>query len=50
MKRNNAISKKSMPADARRVTNSDGKRVWIIGGKEYPTKREYFDATKKAHE
>ncbi len=36
MKKNTRkISKKNMPKDLKRITNKDGKRVWVTGGKEY---------------
>jgi hypothetical protein len=28
-------SKKFMPADLKRITNAEGKRVWITGGREF---------------
>lgn len=36
----NRPSKKNMPEDLKRVTNSDGKRVWITGGKKYTSLAE----------
>jgi hypothetical protein len=45
-KHNNPISTKSLPKDARRVTLPDGRRAWIIAGKEYASKREYLDSLK----
>ncbi|MFA5208310.1 MAG: hypothetical protein WC428_06735 [Candidatus Paceibacterota bacterium] len=30
-----------------RITNSQGKRVWMIGGKEYATLAEYAASSKK---
>lgn len=40
------ISKKNMPKDLKRVTNKDGKRVWITDGKEYASLAEVNDALK----
>ena len=37
-----AFVKKLLPEGARRITKSDGVRVWLINGKEYPSKRAYF--------
>jgi len=33
------FSKKKMFPGAERKTNIEGRRVWVIGGKEYPTLR-----------
>ena len=41
-KQNFVFSKKFMPPNAQRVTKADGRRVWIINGKEFANKREYF--------
>lgn len=40
------ISKKNMPKDLRRITNKQGKRVWVTGGKEYATLNEVNDTLK----
>ena len=45
-KRDNPISKKFLPKDAHRVTLPDGRRAWIIGGKQFASKREYLDSLK----
>ena len=37
------ITKKILPPTALRVTKIDGSRVWLIGGKEYLSKREWFE-------
>lgn len=42
MKKQHPISKKFIPAHARRVTNSEGKRVWVIEGIQFESKREYL--------
>lgn len=36
-KGNRKISKKKMFPDAKRITNADGKRVWLLNSKEYAT-------------
>jgi hypothetical protein len=37
------IPTRYLPAGSRRVTSTvDGRRVWLIRGKEYASKREYF--------
>jgi len=49
MKRSNnnrKISKKYLPKDLKRITNKDGKRVWVTGGKEYSSKAEVAEALK----
>lgn len=40
------VSKKNMPKDLKRVTNKEGKRVWVTGGKEYASLAEINDALK----
>lgn len=41
MKRSKSkVSKKNMPKDLKRITNKDGKRVWVTGGKEYASLSE----------
>jgi hypothetical protein len=39
-----AFSKKFLPRNAKRITNEAGERVWLINGREYPSKRAYFEA------
>jgi len=41
-KQNIVFSKKLMPPNAQRVTKAGGRRVWIINGKEFASKRDYF--------
>ena len=43
----NSISRKGLPKDLKRITNRDGKRVWITGGKEYRTLAEVSAAFKR---
>lgn len=33
------FSKKKAFPTAQRITNAEGKRVWLLNGKEYPTMR-----------
>ena len=35
-----SLSKKWMPADAKRITNSEGKRVWLSKGVEFFSLRD----------
>ena len=37
------LPKKLLPPTALRVTKLDGSRVWLIGGKEFPSKRAWFE-------
>lgn len=37
------LPKKFLPRGAYRTTLDDGRRVWVIGGKIFPTKRAYFE-------
>lgn len=38
----NTIPKKILPPDAVRITKEDKTRVWLIGGREFDSKAEYF--------
>ncbi len=40
--KNNTIPKKVLPPDAVRVTKADKTRVWLIGGREFESKADYF--------
>ena len=40
--KNNTIPKKILPPDAVRITKADKTRVWLIGGREFESKAEYF--------
>ena len=42
-------SKKNMPKDLKRITNKQGLRVWVTGGKEYRTLREVAHVLKIAY-
>lgn len=43
MKNNrNIIPTRFLPRGAKRITNADNERVWLIGGKEFYSKAEYF--------
>ncbi len=37
-----SIPKKILPADAVRITKEDKTRVWLIGGREFDSKADYF--------
>ncbi len=37
------LPKKFLPRGAYRTTLDDGRRVWVIGGKIFPSKRAYFE-------
>lgn len=41
---NYSFSKKDLPPGSKRITNARGRRVWLIGGEEYPHLRAYFTA------
>jgi hypothetical protein len=38
-----SYSKKFLPLGSRRITMPDGTRAWIIGGRVFPGKRDYFE-------
>ncbi len=40
-KKRSSHSKSLFPINARRVYNAEGKRVWLIEGREYLSKRAY---------
>lgn len=40
--KNNNIPKKILPPDAVRITKEDKTRVWLIGGREFDSKADYF--------
>ncbi len=40
--KNFSFSKSLLPAGSQRITKAGGARVWLIQGKEYASKREYF--------
>ena len=43
MKKNrNIIPTRFLPRGAKRIANADNERVWLIGGKEFYSKAEYF--------
>lgn len=43
MKKNrNIIPTRFLPRGAKRITNADNDRVWLINGKEFLSKAEYF--------
>ncbi len=43
MKKNRTIiPTRFLPRGARRITNANNERVWLINGKEYLSKAEYF--------
>ncbi len=39
----NVIPSKFLPLGSRRVTLPDGTRAWLINGRTFPSKRDYFD-------
>jgi hypothetical protein len=41
---NRKVSKKNMPRDLKRITNKEGKRVWVTGGREYASLTEINNA------
>ncbi len=38
----NIIPTRFLPRGARRITNADNERIWLIGGREFYSKAEYF--------
>ncbi len=43
MKKNRRIiPTRFLPHSATRITNNEGQRVWLIHGKQYVSKRDYF--------
>lgn len=36
------IPTRFLPRGAKRITNANNERVWLIGGKEFLSKSEYF--------
>ncbi len=48
MKKNSRqiIPTKFLPRGARRITNAENVRVWLINGKEFLSKAEYFQYLK----
>jgi|JI8StandDraft_1071087.scaffolds.fasta_scaffold152885_2 hypothetical protein len=36
------IPTRFLPRGAKRITNADNERVWLIGGQEFLSKAEYF--------
>lgn len=47
--KNFSFSKSLLPPDAQRITKpKEGTRVWLIGGMEFLTKRDYFTWLQKA--
>lgn len=42
-KPNYVFSKKHFPPNAKRITNVQGIRVWVIGNREFPSRRSYFE-------
>ncbi len=38
------IPTRYLPAGSKRIRKADGTRVWIIGDKEYPSKRAYYES------
>jgi hypothetical protein len=43
MKKNrNIIPTRFLPRGAKRITNADNERVWLINGQEFLSKTEYF--------
>lgn len=43
MKREKQNHRLTLPAGAHRTTNAAGKRVWVISGREYASRRDYFE-------
>jgi len=33
----------TLPSGSRRIKNKENKRVWLIHGREYASRREYFE-------
>jgi hypothetical protein len=50
MKKQNVITKKIFPPSARRITRSDGVRVWVVFGVEYSSKRVYLQHLQDLHD
>lgn len=48
MKKNNrqVIPSKFLPLGSKRITNANNERVWLINGKEFLSKAEYFQYLK----
>ena len=46
MSKTNKLPKKYRPKDLRRITNKKCERVWVTGGKEYPSLQAVNDALK----
>jgi hypothetical protein len=48
MKKNNhqVIPSKFLPLGSKRITNANNERVWLINGKEFISKAEYFQYLK----
>jgi hypothetical protein len=48
MKHKNKKHRLTLPAGARRTTNAENKRVWLIDGREYASRLDYFEQLRAA--